>query len=81
MADEKEKKGLASYASLIGQIFAAAWVAVWSGIKFSADIQAVTMTDLIISGFTIAGCFTPVYFNMVMDKIKGIALCGTSSSD
>ena len=78
--NSKYKKGLASYASLAGQIFAAAWIAVWSGIKFAKDLQAASIQDFIFSGFAVAACFVPVFFNMIMDKIRGIS-CGISSSD
>jgi len=74
----EKKKGFASIASLAGQIFAAAWVAVWSGVKFAQDLQAASIQDFIFSGFAIAGCFSPVFVNMAMDKIKDMKLCGTS---
>ena len=72
-----KKKGFATVASLAGQIFAAAWVAIWSGVKFAQNLQSASIQDFIFSGFAIAGCFSPVFFNMVMDKIKDMKVCGT----
>lgn len=65
-----EKKGKAKIASLIAQIVAALWVAFWSGKKFINNDGAIT--DIIFSGFAIAACFSPVYFNLILDKIKNI---------
>ena len=67
---KKEKKGEAKIASLIAQAVAAAWIAFWSGKKFATE--SVTIIDVIFSGFAIAACFSPVYFNMLLDKIKKI---------
>lgn len=56
--------------SLIAQIVAALWVAVWCGKKFiTANGET---SDIILSGFAIAACFCPVYFNMILDKVKSI---------
>lgn len=65
-----EKKGKAKITSLIAQIVAALWVAFWSGKKFIDNGGSIT--DIIFSGFAIAACFSPVYFNLVLDKIKKI---------
>lgn len=67
-------------ASLIGQIIAAVWIAVWSAYKFIKNIEAVSIQDFIVSGLAIAACFTPVYFNLIMDKIQGIKWGQESSS-
>lgn len=66
----QEKNGKAKNTSLIAQIIAAVWVAVWCGKKFITEPCEVT--DVIFSGFAIAACFCPVYFNMGLDKIKKI---------
>lgn len=66
----EEKKVHAKNASLWGQIIAAVWVAGWSAYKFitsPAEVQ-----DIIFSGLSIAACFSPVYFNLLLDKIKEI---------
>lgn len=65
-----KKTGKAKITSLIAQIVAAIWVAVWSGKRFFDG--GGTTTDIILSGFAIAACFSPVYFNMILDKIKNI---------
>lgn len=64
------KTGKAKITSLVAQAVAALWVAVWSGMKFLKT--GGETTDIIFSGFAIAACFSPVYFNMVLDKIKNI---------
>jgi len=74
--EKKEEKGVhAKGASLWAQIIAAAWVAVWNGAQFVRDlIQGNTLdtSSIIYSGIGIAACFCPVFFNMLMDKIKDI---------
>lgn len=82
MADEPqtENKGIkAKGASLWGQIAAALWVAGWSAAQFIKDLHAGRPLDIIVvivSGLAIAACFTPVYFNLLMDKIREIKLGG-----
>ena len=75
---ENEKKGIkAKGASLWGQIAAAVWIGGWNAAQFARDIvkaQHVSATEIILSGLAIAACFTPVYFNLIMDKIKEIKL-------
>lgn len=56
--------------SLIAQIVAALWVAVWCAKKFITS--GGETNDIILSGFAIAACFSPVYFNMILDKVKSI---------
>jgi hypothetical protein len=77
---ETEKKGVkAKDASLWGQIAAAVWVGGWSAAQFIKDLTAGRPLDIktvIISGLAIAACFTPVYFNMLMDKIHDIKIGG-----
>ena len=75
-----EKKGIkAKGASLWGQIAAAVWVGGWSAAQFIKDLSAGRPLDVktvIISGLAIAACFTPVYFNLLMDKIRDIKIGG-----
>ena len=74
--DEK-KKLHAKGASLWGQIIAAVWIGGWNAAQFIRDIIAgnhISATEIILSGLAIAACFTPVYFNLIMDKIKEIKL-------
>ena len=75
--EEVKEKGIkAKSISLWGQIVAAVWIASWSAFKFIKNIDEATITDFIFSGFAIAGCFVPVYFNLIMDKIKKIRFGG-----
>ncbi len=73
-----EKKGLkAKGVSLWAQIVAALWIGGWFSAQFIADLRAGRQLDgyyVVISGLAIAACFTPVYFNLIMDKIKDIKL-------
>lgn len=70
--NEKKKKGKAKISSLIAQIIAAIWVAVWSAMKFIKAGGDINIRDVIFSGFAIAACFSPVYFSLILDKIKNI---------
>lgn len=76
--NENEKKGIkAKGVSLWGQIAAAVWIGGWNTAQFARDIfkgQHVSVIEIILSGLAIAACFTPVYFNLVMDKVKEIKL-------
>lgn len=79
MAEEnKEGKIIkAKSASLWGQIIAAIWIAGWTTAQNIKDIIAgnhINIKEIIFSGLAIAACFTPVYFNLIMDKIKEIKL-------
>ena len=80
--NENEKKGIkAKGASLWGQIAAAVWIGGWSAAQFARDIaqgQHISALEIIVSGLAIAACFTPVYFNLLMDKIKEIKLGGAN---
>lgn len=78
MAEEvqEEKKLKAKPVSLIGQIVAAVWIGGWSSFFIIKNINELRITDIILSGLAIAACFTPVYFNLIMDKIKDIKLGG-----
>ena len=58
-------KSLSLWAQLIGAL----WIAVWSGYKFIHEMP--TVPQIVASGIFIAGCFSPVYFNLVMEKVAG----------
>ncbi|MCQ2485827.1 MAG: hypothetical protein MJ168_10915 [Clostridia bacterium] len=80
--ETKENKTIkAKTSSLLAQIIAAVWVAGWNAYKFIRNIDAATTTDFILSGFSIAACFIPVYFNLIMDKIKEIKLGNENNSN
>lgn len=74
--EETEKKEIkAKKASLWGQIIAALWIGGWNTAQYIRAIiagQNIDGVDIITSGLAIAACFTPVYFNLIMDKIKEI---------
>lgn len=75
--DGGKKRAGAKDFSLAAQIFAAAWIAVWSAVKFgkaatSGMLAELGIADVIFSAFAIAACFSPVYFSIIMDKIKSI---------
>ncbi len=66
----KKKTYKAKTTSLVAQIVAALWVAIWCAKKFMTS--GGETNDIILSGFAIAACFCPVYFNMILDKVKSI---------
>jgi hypothetical protein len=76
----KETKCIkAKTASLWGQIIAAVWVGGWCSVQNIKDIIAgnhIDIKEIIFSGLAIAACFSPIYFNLIMDKIKEIKLGG-----
>lgn len=73
--ESETKRIKAKGASLWGQIIAAVWIGGWHCAQFISAIakgQHIEGKDIILSGLAIAACFTPVYFNLIMDKIKEI---------
>jgi hypothetical protein len=70
----------AKSSSLWAQIIAAVWIAGWSAYKFVSNAAAIDMSDVMLSGLAIAACFTPVYFSIIMDKIKDIRF-GSAPTD
>jgi len=56
--------------SLVSQIIAAAWIAGWSAFKFAKSPDSIGVGDIMLSGVGIAACFMPVYFSIIMDKLK-----------
>ncbi len=67
---QKTRLKKAKTTSLVAQIVAAIWVAAWCAKKFITSEGETN--DIILSGFAIAACFSPVYFNMILDKVKSI---------
>jgi hypothetical protein len=55
-------KGLSLSAQLIGAV----WIAAWSAYRFLKGVP--TVREIVVSGLCIAAVFSPVYFNLVMDK-------------
>lgn len=75
VATIKKKKGKAKITSLVAQALAAFWIGFWNALQFAKMIKSgmhIEVTDIIFSGLSIAACFSPVYFSMIMDKIKNI---------
>ena len=70
----------AKNSSLWAQIIAAIWIAGWSAYKFVSNSSAIDMADVMLSGLAIAACFTPVYFSIIMDKVKDIRF-GTGNQE
>jgi hypothetical protein len=58
--------------SLFAQITAALWVAGWATLKFLSNRADIQIKDICLSGIFIAACFSPVYFSIILDKIKDI---------
>ena len=80
VSSEKKERGAKDY-SLFAQIFAAVWITGWHIFKFARIIMAgqfseITTTDIVFSGFSVAACFVPVYFSIIMDKIREIRFGG-----
>lgn len=72
--EEKQTGGKKEY-TFFAQIIASVWVAGWNAFQFVKTILdggKVDVIDIVISGFTIAGCFAPVYVSIILDKIKEI---------
>lgn len=72
----RKKAGAKTY-SLVGQVVAAAWMVFWNSLKFARMIQGgrvaeIDTADIVLSGISIAACFSPVYVSILMDKIKDI---------
>ena len=65
--------------SLWAQIVAAIWIAGWSAYKFITSAGAIDIGDVMFSGLGIASCFVPVYFSIIMDKIKDIRIGDVTS--
>ncbi|MBQ9239459.1 MAG: hypothetical protein IJ191_09165 [Treponema sp.] len=80
MSSNDGKRGAKDY-SLFAQIFAAIWISGWSAFKFAkiiiaGDFAALDISDIVFSAFSIAACFVPVYFSIILDKVKDIRFGG-----
>jgi hypothetical protein len=68
-----ESKITAKTSSKWGQIISALWIAGWCAFTFITGCS-IPIGDIVFSGLAIAASFIPVYFNLIMDKIKEIKL-------
>ena len=57
--------------SLISQVVAAVWIAGFGAFFLIRNIASIDAWDIVVLGFGIAGAFTPVYANLIFEKIKG----------
>lgn len=57
--------------TFIGQIFCSIWIIGWSAYKFIKS-GSIEITDVIYSALGITASFSPVYFSIMLDKIKEI---------
>jgi len=73
MAEGEKKSVSAKESSKWGQIVAAVWIAGWCSFAFISG-KNIEVSDVILSGIGIAAMFIPVYFSIIMDKIKEIRL-------
>lgn len=74
MTEKQNKKGAKDY-SLIAQIVSAVWIGGWNSFQFVKEIMNgvhIDIWDIILSGISIAACFSPVYVSILLDKIKEI---------
>jgi hypothetical protein len=67
--------------SLWAQIVAAFWIAGWTGAKFIANPGTIDVQEVIFSGLAIAGCFMPVFFSIILDKVAGAFKAPGGKSD
>lgn len=69
-----EKKTVsARESSKWAQIIAAVWIGGWSAFSFISG-RNIPIVDILLSGLGIAATFIPVYFSIIMDKLKEIKL-------
>jgi hypothetical protein len=73
MIDQGEKKRGAKQYSLFAQVFSGLWIAVHTILK-GFGVTQLDMSDIVYSGIAIAAIFMPVYFSIILDKIKDIKL-------
>jgi len=84
--DKEEKKTNPKQISFFAMIISGLWIAVLSLIKafwevFGKIIKpleevnfGLTMGDIVFSGVILAAVFTPIYFSIILDKVKEIKL-------
>lgn len=73
IVEKTSKIPSAKGSSKVAQMFAAFWIAGWSAYKFVSG-ASITVEDIMLSGIGIAATFTPVYFSIILDKIKDIRI-------
>jgi hypothetical protein len=84
MSDEnkvQDNKPGAKDISLASMIISAAWIGILSLFKMIWNLLfdkafGLTMGEIISSGVMIAVAFSPVYFSIILDKVKEIKLIG-----
>lgn len=60
-----------------GQLVAALWIATLSGVKFfRMSAESIEMTDIILSGMAIFGCFAPTVVSIWLDKFVEMKKAG-----
>jgi len=59
-------------ATFFAMIVSALWIAGWSAVKFLTDPIGMDIKDVMLSGFAIAGCFSPVYINLIIKNLKDL---------
>lgn len=67
---EEETKLHAKPVSLVGQIVAGVWIAVFGSLFVLKNLNQIDAWDIVVLGFGIAGAFTPVYANLIFEKFK-----------
>jgi uncharacterized membrane-anchored protein len=77
----KKKSCSAKEVSKWSMIVGAVWIGALSLLKalwalISTAAFGLQMWEIIFSGVVMASIFTPVYFSIILDKIKDIKLCG-----
>jgi len=65
----EKSKGAKDY-SLFSMIVAGLWIMVLTILKGVGIIKSLEVKEIIYTGITIAGVFSPVYFSILLDKIK-----------
>jgi len=85
--DEK-KKASPKQISLFAMILSGIWIAVLSLVKAFWGVFAIlfeslkevsfglTIGDIVFSGVILAAVFTPIYFSIILDKVKEIKMGG-----
>ena len=75
MEDEKteEKSNFfgAKFLSKISMIFAGLWIIILTLLK-GCGVVSLSVSDIVLSGAAVAAVWTPTYFSIFIDKIKGL---------
>ena len=70
MSDTVEPKELkAKGVSLWGEIFGAVWIAGFGAFYIIKNIATMNPVHIIWFGIAIVACFSPVYLNLLMEKV------------